>query len=61
MTQAELASRFDRHQPFIANIESGQRRVDLIELIEIAEVIGLDVHLVIDELKRLPAARTKER
>ena len=55
LTQAELASQFGKHQPFIANIESGQRRVDLVELIELADVIGLDLHRIIEDLKSLPA------
>ncbi|SFV38567.1 HTH-type transcriptional regulator / antitoxin HipB [Devosia crocina] len=54
MTQAELAGRLGRHQPFIANIESGQRRVDLVELIELAGLVGLDLHHVIDKLESLP-------
>ncbi|GAB5426632.1 MAG: helix-turn-helix transcriptional regulator [Devosia indica] len=55
LTQAELAAQFGRHQPFIANIESGQRRVDLVELIDLADVVGLDLHQIIEELKSLPA------
>ncbi|MDB5530749.1 MAG: DNA-binding protein [Devosia sp.] len=54
-TQAELAARFGRHQPFIANIESGQRRVDLVELIALADVVGLDLHRIIEELRGVPA------
>lgn len=54
LTQAEVAKKLRRHQPFIANIESGQRRVDVIELMAIGEVIGLDVGKIIRELKKLP-------
>lgn len=54
LTQAEVARELKRHQPFIANIESGQRRVDVIELLELAEVIGLDVNRLIRELRKLP-------
>lgn len=51
MTQAQLAKVFGRHQPFIANIESGERRIDMVELIELAEIIDLDVHSLIDRVK----------
>ena len=51
LTQAEVACAMGRHQPFIANIENGQRRVDVIEFLEIADIIGLDVHATIDALK----------
>ena len=52
LTQAEVAQRLDRHQPFIANIESGDRRVDVVELIDIAEIIGLDLIGLIEQLRR---------
>ncbi|CAI0341981.1 hypothetical protein BO1005MUT1_120007 [Hyphomicrobiales bacterium] len=48
--QAVVAKRLGRHQPFIANIESGQRRVDVIELLRLSEVIGFDPMEVIAEL-----------
>lgn len=51
ISQAELAKAFGRHQPFIANIESGERRLDLVELLMIADVIGLDVHALIERLR----------
>ena len=50
LTQAEVAKAMGRHQPFIANIENGERRVDIIELIDLAKIIGFDVHQLIDEL-----------
>jgi hypothetical protein len=47
-----VAKSLGRHQSFIANIESGQRRVDLVELLDIASVIGLDVPKLARKLKR---------
>ena len=54
LSQADVAKAFGRHQPFIANIESGERRVDLVELLMIADVIGLDVHALIERLRTAP-------
>ncbi len=54
LSQAAVAKQLGRHQPFIANIESGQRRVDLLELLTIARIIDLDVHHLIDRLQRIP-------
>lgn len=51
MTQAAVAQAMGRHQPFIANIENGDRRVDLVELIDLADIIGFDVHAIVDELR----------
>jgi DNA-binding XRE family transcriptional regulator len=54
LTQAALADRIGRVQPVIAAIEVGSRRVDVVELIEIAAAIGLDLHTTIDELIATP-------
>jgi transcriptional regulator with XRE-family HTH domain len=53
LTQSQLAKALGRHQPFIANIESGQRRVDLVELLQIAKLIDLDVHALLKRLEVL--------
>ncbi|MGO6783321.1 helix-turn-helix domain-containing protein [Rhizobium ruizarguesonis] len=52
LSQAQVAKALGRHQPFIANIESGERRVDLLELLALADIIELDVHALIDRLRR---------
>lgn len=51
--QSQVASKLGKHQPFIANIESGQRRIDVVELLAIAAIIGFDPHQVIDELLKI--------
>ena len=53
LSQAQVAKALGRHQPFLANIESGQRRVDLAELITIARIIDLDVHNLVDQLQQV--------
>lgn len=50
LKQSEVAKRLGRYQPFLSEIESGQRRVDLIELLDLAEAIGFDPHALIDAL-----------
>ena len=42
MTQSELAGRLGEYQSFVARLESGQRRVDVVEFIELAEILGFD-------------------
>ncbi|PTE13205.1 helix-turn-helix domain-containing protein [Pseudogemmobacter blasticus] len=41
LTQQELADRLGRSQSFVAKIETGERRVEVIELIEIAQLLGV--------------------
>jgi HTH-type transcriptional regulator/antitoxin HipB len=50
LSQAELAAKLGRYQSVVSQIESGGRRIDVIELLEIAEIIELDVHAVIEDL-----------
>lgn len=42
MTQAELALRLRCHQSFVARLESGERRVDVVELIVLARALQID-------------------
>lgn len=42
LTQADLAKRLKCHQSLIARLESGQRRIDVIEMIVLARAIGID-------------------
>jgi transcriptional regulator with XRE-family HTH domain len=40
LTQSDLASKLSCHQSMIARIESGQRRIDVVELIVLARALG---------------------
>lgn len=51
LTQAEVAYRLGRPQSYIAKVEGGERRIDVVELIELAQVIGLDVRDLVQRLK----------
>jgi transcriptional regulator with XRE-family HTH domain len=42
LTQAELAKRLGEYQSFVARLESGQRRVDVVEFLSLAEVLKFD-------------------
>ncbi|GJE61109.1 helix-turn-helix domain-containing protein [Methylobacterium trifolii] len=54
LRQVEVAERLGRHQPFLSAIEAGQRRLDLIELLDLAEAIGFDPHDLITALLDTP-------
>lgn len=55
MTQADVARLLDRHQPFIAGIEAGQRRVDVVEFLQLAHVIGFDPLVLLADVMKKPA------
>ncbi len=42
MTQRDLAKRLKRPRSFVGRMEAGERRIDVIEFIEIARVLGAD-------------------
>ncbi|GAJ96101.1 helix-turn-helix domain-containing protein [Rhizobium rhizogenes] len=42
LTQTDLAGKLGEYQSFVARLESGQRRVDVIEFLELAEILGFD-------------------
>ena len=41
-TQEQLAWRLKCHQSFVARVESGERRIDVIELIVLARALGIE-------------------
>ena len=53
MTQTQLADRLGEHQSLVARLESGQRRVDVVEFLELAEVLGFDAGKVLGVVKRI--------
>lgn len=46
VTQQELAYRLGRPQSFVSKLESGERNIDLIELIDLLKQINLDANSV---------------
>lgn len=52
--QTDLAERLDCFQSRIARLESGERRIDLIEYLEIAEAIGFDPYDLLREINQIP-------
>ena len=52
LRQSDLAQRLKVHQSFISKIESGERRIDLIELNEICAAIGISLSDFITTLER---------
>jgi transcriptional regulator with XRE-family HTH domain len=51
LTQNELAEKLSRPQSYVSKYENGERRLDVIEFMEIAEVIGFDPVSLIRELR----------
>ena len=54
LSQADLARAIERYQSVVAAIESGGRRLDVVEFLDLAETIGFDPHKILDEVRALP-------
>lgn len=51
ITQAQLAEALGRPQSFIAKIESGERRLDVVEFVHLARLMGLELGDVLEGIK----------
>lgn len=52
LTQVELAERLDEPQSFVSKYESGERRLDVLELREVCNALGISLIDFIDRLER---------
>lgn len=52
LTQTDVAERVGRPQSYVAKVEGGERRLDIVELVELADVIQLDLHALVDALRK---------
>jgi len=43
LRQTDLADRIGRHQSFVSKYESGERRLDLIELRQVCQALGISL------------------
>ena len=53
MSQDDLGKRIGTDQSTVSKIERGVRRLDVVEMLEVAEVLGFDPHEVIDNLLKI--------
>lgn len=50
MTQAEVSTVLGKPQSFVAKYEGGERRLDVVEFIQVCGALGVDPHVVIRDL-----------
>lgn len=53
LTQAELGELLQRPQSYVSKYETGEHRLDVIELVEIANALELNAADLVDEIQRL--------
>jgi transcriptional regulator with XRE-family HTH domain len=52
LTQAAVSGKLGRPQSYVAKYEGGERRLDVVEFVEVCTVLGIDPKRVIDSLQR---------
>jgi transcriptional regulator with XRE-family HTH domain len=55
LTQAQVSKKLGRPQSFVAKYEGGERRLDVLEFIQVCNALGVDPHAVL--AKMVPKAR----
>jgi len=51
LTQVEVAEKLKRPQSYISKVETHQRRLDVLELIELLEIYSVDLSVILLKLK----------
>lgn len=60
VTQAEVAKRLGRPQSFVAKVENGERRLDVVELVAYARAIGAEPLAIMREMVEVVEAGSVE-
>ena len=50
MTQTQVSEAIGKNQPFVARYESGERRLDVVEFLDIAKAVGADVDAILKKI-----------
>jgi transcriptional regulator with XRE-family HTH domain len=60
LTQAELAGKLERPQSYVSKYESGERRLDVVEFLDLAQAIGFDPAKLVKRLCRISAGHNRD-
>ena len=61
LTQRQLAEKLGREQSFVGRIETGQRRIDVVEFVWICRALGADPQVEVREVVKAVAGKMKRR
>lgn len=61
LTQIDLARKLGRPQSFVSKYERGERRLDVIEFLEVAYALGIDPPQFIRKLQQAALAKRRTR
>lgn len=52
LTQIDVSKKLGRPQSFVSKYENGERRLDVIEFLEVADVLGIEPSRLIKQLRK---------
>lgn len=55
LSQAALAAKLGRHQTFVSKYERGERRLDVVEFLDVARSLEVDPHKLLRRLEATDA------
>ena len=55
LTQQQVADRLNTHQSYVAKVEKGERRIDVVEFIQLVRVIGASSPALIKKIEAIVA------
>jgi transcriptional regulator with XRE-family HTH domain len=61
LNQIDVAKKLGVHQSFVSKIESGERRLDVVEFLRVAEIVGADAVAVLRAVAKVADGTTRHR
>lgn len=61
LTQMDVAHKLSRPQSYVSKYERGERRLDVVEFLDIAEVLGVNIAEVLKQLSDKKSATPRKR
>ncbi|MBU2031554.1 MAG: helix-turn-helix transcriptional regulator [Alphaproteobacteria bacterium] len=61
LTQADVAEALGKPQSFVAKYESGERRIDVVEFVDIVSVLGASSAEILTKIESADRARRRSR
>ncbi|MBK8509696.1 MAG: helix-turn-helix transcriptional regulator [Candidatus Competibacteraceae bacterium] len=52
LTQTEVSAKLERPQSFVAKYEGGERRLDLVEFVQVCAALDIDPHAILRAMQR---------
>ena len=59
LTQASVADALGRPQSYVSKVEAGERRLDVVEFLELAETLGADPLAIVEEVMAVRERRKR--